>query len=104
MLLADGAQSLQAFDLHRQHEHHEALKHANAPVFHRIVITYKGAQEVYYSYCHTHRIHHVGKQRLVINHRMADLSDTATFCISNPLNWQAPGITRLRRHRWPVEV
>jgi hypothetical protein len=24
--------------------------------------------------------------------------------ISNRLNWQAHGITRIRRHRWPVEV
>jgi hypothetical protein len=39
-----------------------------------------------------------------MNHRQADLSDTATFFISNQLNWQAPGITRIRRHRWPVEV
>jgi DDE superfamily endonuclease len=104
VLLADGAQSVDAFDLHLQHEHHEALKHAKAPVFHSITITYKGAQEVYYSYCNTHRIHNFGKQRLVINHRSADLSDTATFFISNKLNWQAPGITRIRRHRWPVEV
>jgi DDE superfamily endonuclease len=104
VLLADGAQSLGAVDLHLQHEHHEALKHTKAPVFHRITIAYKGAQEAYYSYCNTHRIHNVGKQRLVINHRSADLSDTATFYISNKLNWQAPGITRIRRHRWPVAV
>ena len=26
------------------------------------------------------------------------------FFISNQLHWQAPGITRIRRHRWPVEV
>ena len=55
VLLVDGAQSLDAFDLHLQHEHHEALKHAKAPIFHSIKITYKGAQEVYYSYCNTHR-------------------------------------------------
>ena len=24
--------------------------------------------------------------------------------MSNRLYWQAPGITRIRRHRWPVEV
>ena len=27
-----------------------------------------------------------------------------TFYISNRLIWQAAGITRIRRHRWPVEV
>jgi hypothetical protein len=41
---------------------------------------------------------------LVINHRKADLSDSARFFISNQLHRQAPGITRIRRHRWPVEV
>jgi hypothetical protein len=40
----------------------------------------------------------------VINHRQADLADNPVFSISNRLNWQAPGITRIRRHRWPVEV
>jgi len=41
---------------------------------------------------------------VVINHRKADLSDPAMFLMSNKLNWQAQGITRIRRHRWPVEV
>ena len=64
----------------------------------------KGEQETYYSYCNTHHIHNFGKQRCVINHRKADLSDSATYFISNKLNWQAGGLTRIRRHRWPVEV
>ena len=41
---------------------------------------------------------------LVINYRRADLSDNPTFFTSNRLFWQANGITRIRRHRWPVEV
>src|SRR5499433_2351504 len=57
-----------------------------------------------YSYCNTHHIHNFGKQRCVINHRKADLSDSATYFISNKLNCQAGGLTRIRRHRWPVEV
>jgi hypothetical protein len=36
--------------------------------------------------------------------RQADLSDKPTFFISNRLYWHAQGITRIRRHRWPVEV
>jgi hypothetical protein len=67
-------------------------------------IHFKGTKEVYYSYCQTHNIHTFSKQRLVINYREADLSDNPTFFISNRLNWQANGITRIRRHRWPVEV
>ena len=40
----------------------------------------------------------------MINYDQADLSDDPVFYISNRLNWQAIGITRIRRHRWPVEV
>ena len=56
-------------------------------------IAYKGAQEPYYSYCKTHHIHNFGKQRLVINHRKADLSDSAAYFICNKWQWQAGGIT-----------
>jgi len=104
VILTLGAQRLDAFDLTLQEAHHEALKQGTTPVFHTITITYKGERETYYSYCNTHRIHNFGKQRVVINHRKADLSDAAMFLISNKLNWQAHGITRIRRHRWPVEV
>jgi hypothetical protein len=99
-----GEQRLDTFDRHLKDEHHEAIKTGKPPVFRKITIPYKGAQETYYSYCQTHRIPNFGKQRLVINHREADLSDTAGFYISNRLHWQATGITRIRRHRWPVEV
>jgi hypothetical protein len=58
----------------------------------------------YYSYCKTHRIKSFGRLRLVINHEKEDLSDTPTFFICNRNKWQAEGITRIRRHRWPVEV
>ena len=92
------------FDLQLQQEHHQAVKNGKKPVFYKITIPYKGGKESYYSYCKTHHIHNFGKHRLVINHRQADLSDSATFFISNKLNWQAVGITRIRRHRWPVEV
>jgi hypothetical protein len=73
-------------------------------IFHPITIAYKGEREPYYSYCATHRIHNFGKVRLVINHRQADLADKPVFYITNQLHWQAAGITRIRRHRWPVEV
>ena len=45
-----------------------------------------------------------GKHRLVINYRQANLSDNPVFLICNCLFWHAPGITRIYRHRWPVEV
>jgi len=104
VVLQQGQQRLEAFDVQLQQEHHEAVKAKGRPVFRKLSITYKGEQETYYSYCNTHHIHNFGKQRLVINHRKADLSDSATYFISNKLHWQAGGLTRIRRHRWPVEV
>ena len=95
--LTDFAQRLQA-------EHHDAVAKGKPRVFHPITIDYKGATEQYFSYCNTHQVHNFGKQRLVINYRHADLSDSPAFFISNRLVWQAAGITRIRRHRWPVEV
>ena len=104
VVLKQGQQRLDAFAAHLQQEHHQAIKAGGKPVFRKLSITYKGEKETYYSYCKTHRIHNFGKHRLVINHRKADLSDSAAYFISNKLKWQAGGITRIRRHRWPVEV
>ena len=85
-------------------EHLAAVETGRPPVFKALTIPYKGDKEQYFSYCATHRIHTFGKQRLVINYDQADLSDDPVFYISNRLDWQAAGITRIRRHRWPVEV
>jgi hypothetical protein len=85
-------------------EHLAAVSHGRPPIFQRIRIPFKGQHEIYYSYCNTHRLHNFGQQRLVVNYRQADLTDNPTFYISNRLIWQAAGITRIRRHRWPVEV
>jgi DDE superfamily endonuclease len=102
--LAKGPQRVDAFADHLQEEHHQAIKDGPKKIFRKITIPYKGEEETYYSYCQTHRLENFGKQRLVINHRQEDLSDTATFYISNRRKWTAKGITRIRRHRWPVEV
>ena len=102
--LAKGDQRLTDFDAHLQEEHHQALSDGEKPVFHKITISYKGEKETYYSYCNTHRIQNFGKHRLVINHQEPDLSDSPCYFLSNRLKWQATNITRIRRHRWPVEV
>jgi DDE superfamily endonuclease len=104
VVLQQEHQRLEALDAHLQQEHQQAIKDGARPIFHKWSIAYKGAQETYYSYCKTHHIHNFGKHRLVINHRKADLSDSAAYFICNKLQWQAGGITRIRRHRWPVEV
>jgi len=102
--LKTGSATLQDFAERLKQEHQEALQQGGQPVFRRITIPYKGEHEPYYSYCHTHHLHNFGKHRLVINHRQADLSDHPVFFMSNRLVWHAAGITRIRRHRWPVEV
>lgn len=102
--LKNGQLSVNDFAEHLKQEHLAAVAHGRQPVFQRIRIPFKGEHEIYYSYCNIHRLHNFGRQRLVINYRQADLSDNPTFYISNRLSWHAPGITRIRRHRWPVEV
>jgi hypothetical protein len=96
-----GLMSLKDFAAQLKSQH---LQDPSQPVFRKITIFYKGEHETYYSYCNTHHLHNFGKQRLVINYRQADLSDNPTFFISNCLYWNSSGITRIRRHRWPVEV
>jgi hypothetical protein len=104
LFLKTGWETLKTFAERLKQEHLAGLPNNVNPVFKKITIRYKGERETYYSYCNTHRFHNYGKHRLVINHRQADLSDNPTFFISNRLHWRAPGITRIRRHRWPVEV
>jgi hypothetical protein len=104
VILKRGRLSLEQFAKELKQEHLDAVASGAKPVFHKIGITYKGEKETYYSYCRTHRIHNFGKQRLVINFNEPDLSDSPSFYNSNRLIWQSVGITRIRRHRWPVEV
>jgi hypothetical protein len=104
VILKTGEITLKDFAARLKKEHQGALKEGKPPVFHQITIPYKGTTEIYYSYYQTHRIPNMGKQRLVINYQQADLGDSPTYLISNRLVWQAPGITRIRRHRWSVEV
>ncbi len=102
--LKNGQLSVGDFAERLKQEHLAAISHGKPPVFQRIRIPFKGEHEIYYSYCNIHRLHNFGQQRLVINYRRADLSDNPTFYVSNRLSWHASGITRIRRHRWPVEV
>jgi DDE superfamily endonuclease len=104
VLLQTGPQTLKDFAAQLKRQHLAARQQGGQALFHPVTIPYKGRQETYYSYCRTHRMHSFGRQRLVINYGQADLADNPTYFISNRLVWQAAGITRIRRHRWPVEV
>ncbi|MGH7964030.1 MAG: transposase [Candidatus Binatia bacterium] len=99
-----GQEALADFAARLKQEQRAALTAGHKPLFRPLTIPFKGTRERYYSYCQTHRIKNFGKVRLVINHRQADLSDKPSYYITNRLHWQAEGITRIRRHRWPVEV
>jgi hypothetical protein len=89
--LKTGQETLEDFAARLKQEHLERLKDGGQAIFQRITIRYKGERETYYSYCNTHRMHNFGKQRLVINHRQADLTDNPVYLISNRLVWQSPG-------------
>lgn len=104
LVLKTGRARLDNFAQRLKQEHLTAIKQGQAGLFRPVTIRFKGEKEQYYSYCHTHRVHNFGKVRLVINHRQADLSDNPVFFITNRLQWQAKGITQIRRHRWPIEV
>jgi hypothetical protein len=104
VILKRGRLTLEEFAEQLKQEHLQTVAEGGKPVFHKIGIKYKGKKETYYSYCRTHRIHNLGKQRLVINFNQPDLSGSPSFYNSNRLYWQSVGITRIRRHRWPVEV
>jgi hypothetical protein len=104
VVLKTGTERLDTFVVRLKQEHLQAVQQGEGPVFKQITIPFKGTHERYYSYCATHRVHNFGRHRLVINHRQADLSDKPVFLMSNRLYWQAPGITRIYRQRWPVEV
>ena len=104
IVVTKGTLSLSDFDAGLRARHQQAVNENKKLLFKRITITYKGEKETYYSYCNTHRIQGFGRLRLVINHEKEDLSDSPTFFISNRTKWQAENLTRIRRHRWPVEV
>lgn len=104
VILKRGCLTLEEFAEQLKQEHLQAVAAGGKPLFHQIGLTYKGEKEIYYSYCRTQRIHNFGKQRLVINFKQPDLADSPSFYNSNRLIWQSVGITRIRRHRWPVEV
>src|SRR3990172_5435507 len=104
VVLRRGTQRLAQFAEDLKQEPLTAVERGAPGVFQPIGSHYRGTKERYYSYCQTHRLKDFGRLRLVINHRQADLSDAPVCLIANRLHWHAPGITRIYRYRWPVEV
>lgn len=66
--------------------------------------SFKGQEKTYYSYCKVHALKTFGSHRLTINYKKEDLSDKPRFYICNRHKWEAKTISRIYRHRWPVEV
>ena len=104
VVLQRGTLRLDEFAAHLKAEHQTALQRGQAPIFQPMTIHYKGKPEQYFSYCAIHHLKQFGRQRLVINYDEADLAHGPAYYITNRLVWQAAGITRVRRHRWPIEV
>ena len=71
--------------------------------FVKCTIKYKGKKEVYYNYSKVHHIKGYGRQKLLISHKREDLSDTARTFMGNRRHWRVQQMTKVGRHRWPVE-
>lgn len=85
-------------------EQHFSNKEENGElIFKKTTIKYKGKKEVFYNYCKTHTICGYGKQKLLISFQQEDLSGSARIFICNCLTWRVQQITRVGRHRWPIE-
>ena len=89
--------------LHQEHLAKSPEEQKNNPVFSKVTIRYKGKKEIYYNYSKVHNICGYGRQRLLISYSKSDLTDTARVFISNRLKWRSHQMTRVGRHRWPVE-
>jgi hypothetical protein len=71
----------------------------------KTAFTFRGQKKYLYSYCKNVRVSKYDKkQRLVISFLKEDLTDRPNLTISNRCDWNASGILRIRRHRWPVET
>ena len=107
-ILFRGSQKKTVSDFVKQlHEEQKTKKekglHANDLPFGKCTIRYKGKKEVFYNYCKTHHICGYGRQKLLVSHQREDLSDTARVFIGNRLHWRVQKMTKVGRHRWPVE-
>lgn len=100
-LLMAGSKKVMVSDFVKQLE--QAQQGEQAKNFNKVTIRYKGKKEVFYNYCKVHHVCGYGRQRVLISHQKADLSDTARVFICNRLNWRIQHVTRVGRHRWPVE-
>lgn len=67
-------------------------------------ISTEKAQEQRYCYIKTHTIKNIGRVRLLISYKSADLSDNPIVCICNELTLRAEDTLSIYRLRWPIEV
>jgi hypothetical protein len=93
--------TLEAFAKELKQKHFS--DNSSKPIFGKVTINYKEQKVVYYNYSQVHHIIGYGRVKLLISHAEEDLSDTARIFISNQRHWQVHQITRVGRHRWPIE-
>lgn len=66
-------------------------------------VSFRGKTHTTYCYCKTHRLKHYGRVKLLLCYTKEALSDEPRVYITNQTHWQAATISRVYRHRWPVE-
>lgn len=71
--------------------------------FEEVTVKRRGKSHTTFCYSGVHKIKHFGKVRLMFSFDEADLSGDPRAYISNQLKWQAATMSRIYRHRWPVE-
>lgn len=82
----------------------EHLDENQPPVFKKVSFKYKGQKLVQYAYFKTHHICGYGRQKLLITCQEKDLSAPVRVFMTNALHWYVHQVSRVGRHRWPVEV
>ncbi|HFC91775.1 MAG TPA: hypothetical protein ENJ51_03080 [Leucothrix mucor] len=102
-ILLAGSKKIKVADFVSQLKTEHLSANASNPLFIKTTIKYKGKKEVFYNYCKVHHICGYGRQKLLISHQREDLSDTSRVFIGNRLHWRVQHMTRVGRHRWPVE-
>ncbi len=83
---------------------HQNLKHKNyKKLFRETSFYFKGIKKSYWTFTKVVRISKLGRKRIVISYKDAELSGEAKFFVSNQKKWNANKILSIGRHRWPVE-
>jgi hypothetical protein len=96
-------QSLEAWlpKLIADHRNPNHAKHQR--VFQETSFKFKGVKKTYWTFSKVIHISKLGRKRVVISFKTAELTGTPKFFVCNNKRWNAAKILSFGRHRWPVE-